>query len=354
MNEGRNLGFQRKIFIVPLCAGIMIALYGLLRLSRRSSPFESTRILKIVGAVAIAVLSWILGSRQRTTGLNFERKMFIIPFCLGITIAVYALLTLHRGHSLDPLLSLRTLAGGATIAVGSWIFRSRQRVQRGRRSLERFIEAVAFKNDPQANASRPDSSPASRQRPGADSYVVAVMAITIVVYAVLWAFFAPLYTSVDDVGLFNPIYTYLHTGTMAIPPYHYFHSMVVHPPTQYLVLAWLMKAGVPLQYVGSVTPFLLILLTVTLLICSRFSSEVKLALLFGFFAGILFFLWGGYSPSSFGLRPDLHLAFALFAGLIGLESGRLQSWDPLRLGLGAFLLTYASRSHYPALRSWTR
>src|SRR5260370_36782706 len=53
------------------------------------------------------------------------------------------------------------------------------------------------------------------------------------------------------------------------------------------------------------------------------------------------------------MRPDWHLAFAWFAGLVALESGRLQSWDTLRLGLGAFLLTYASGIHYPASLAWT-
>lgn len=213
-------------------------------------------------------------------------------------------------------------------------------------------EATTGKDEAQASIGSSDSS-SSRLRSLADSCGLALMAITVVVGAVLWAFFAPLYTYiVDDVGLLNPVYVYLHTGSMTFPTYLHFHYMVVHPPTQYLLFAWLMKAGVPLQYVGSVPPFVLILLTVALLIRSRFASEIKLALLFGFFTGIILYVWR-VGPSSFGLRPDLHLAFALFAGLIALESGRLESWDPLRLGLGAFLLTYASGIHYPASLAWT-
>ena len=330
----------------------MIAVYGLLRLGHGPFPFASTRTLKIIGAVAIAVLSWILSSRRRTASLKFERKIFIIPFCVGIMIAVYTLLQSNVAPLFYLLISILKITVGTTIAVGSWIVSSRQRVQHVQRWLETCIENIAFKEGPLASIPLSDSSSEPRQKPAAGSYVVALMAIIIIVYAAVWAFFAPLSYSIDDVVTYNPIYMYVHTGAMTFPSYDYFHSMVVHPPTHYLVLAWFMKAGIPLQYVASVPPFLLILLTVLLIVRSRFAAEIKISLLFGFFASVVFLLWA-YGPTSFGMRPDWHLAFAWFAGLVALESGRLQSWDTLRLALGAFLLTYASGIHYPGSLAWT-
>src|SRR5205823_1979328 len=43
---------------------------------------------------------------------------------------------------------------------------------------------------------------------------------------------------------------------------------------------------------------------------------------------------------------------AWFAGLIGLESGRLAGWRTWRLGVGSFLVTLASTIHYPASFAW--
>jgi len=180
------------------------------------------------------------------------------------------------------------------------------------------------------------------------------MAFTVVVSALVWAFFIERRIGLDDLGLFNPIYMFVNYGVLTYPTYGYFHSMIVHPPLHYLVLGLLMKAGIPAHYAQSIPPFLLILIGVLITVRSKFPEAIKIALLFSLIAGSLIpwrALFGDYGPGV--VRPDLHLALAWFVGLIALESGRLCNWNPRRLFLGSFLLTYASALHYPAIIAWT-
>jgi len=142
---------------------------------------------------------------------------------------------------------------------------------------------------------------------------------------------------------------YVNYGIMTYPAYGQFHSMYVHPPTHYLVLALLMKAQVPLDYATQIPPFLLVLIGILLIIRSTFPDAVKVSLLFGLFGGSMVPLLG----FGFGVRPDLHFAFAFFTGLVALESGRLLNWDPKRLFLGSFLLSYASGLQYPGIMAFT-
>lgn len=160
MNQkAASLNFERKRFLVPFCLGILIATYGLMRLGHGPFPFGATRVLRILGGITIAIVSWFLSSRRRTADLNFERKLFLVPFCMGILIAVYALLRL--GHGPSPFASTRVLkiVAGSTIAAMSWFLSSRRGVQsfqnwfsssrRGVRNaqdwLERRIKPVVFK-----------------------------------------------------------------------------------------------------------------------------------------------------------------------------------------------------------------
>jgi hypothetical protein len=190
-----------------------------------------------------------------------------------------------------------------------------------------------------------------------ENYSVWLVAAVVAATATVWAFFAAAPIGIDDIGLFNPVYMYVHTGRMAYPSYGFlpectFEAMVVHPPTHYLVVALLIKAGIPPPYAESIPPFVLIIVTILIIGWSRFSSEIKVALLFGFLGTNVFLRWIG-GPVGFSLTPEQHLAFAWMAGLVTLEAGRVGSWDPWRLGLGAFLLTYASGIHYPASFAWT-
>jgi dolichol-phosphate mannosyltransferase len=185
-----------------------------------------------------------------------------------------------------------------------------------------------------------------------DDRAVLLLSSVLAGYAATWAFAVRFVVAIDDIGLFNPVYMFVQRGVMTYPAYGHFRSMVVHPPTHYWVLAWLVRAGIPIQYAVSIPPFLLIVMTLLLINRSTFTSGVKIALLFGFLVCPFLFQWS-CGPNTFGITPNYHLAFAWFAGLIALETGRLQSWNPPRLGLGAFLLTYASGIHYPGSLAWT-
>lgn len=193
------------------------------------------------------------------------------------------------------------------------------------------------------------------QSPGVHRYVVGAVALAVLFCVAVWAFFVEPSLGIDDIGLFNPTYMYVHYGSVTYPTYGFFHEMIVHPPTHYFILGCLLKFGVPTSYVPAVPPFLLIVLSIWLISSSRFPPAVKLGLLFGMLEGSLIpsYLFPNPKAFSFGFRPDLHMAFAWFAGLIALETGRLDDWNPKRLLLGGLLLTYASTLHYVAFLAWT-
>jgi hypothetical protein len=187
-----------------------------------------------------------------------------------------------------------------------------------------------------------------------ENCAVGAMALAVIFCAVVWAFFVQPHINIDDIGLFNPIYMYVHYGVLTYPAYGFFHEMIVHPPTHYFILGCLLKFGIPTSYVAAVPPFLLIVLSIWLIFSSRLPPAVKLGLLFGMLEGSLIPSYL-FPPKafSFGFRPDLHMTFAWFAGLIALETGRLDDWNPKRLLLGGLLLTYASTLHYVASFAWT-
>jgi len=156
-------------------------------------------------------------------------------------------------------------------------------------------------------------------------------------------FFHPIPEHIDTLGLYNPVYMYTHYGKMTYPVHGYPDFMVVHPPVHYLGIALLMKAGLNSFYAQVLPLFLLFLLNILLIRSGRFGAHIKIGLLFGLYAGVFFerFL-------CFTIRPDACLALAWFAGLVALESGRLERWNTRKLFLGSFLITYASGLHYVA------
>jgi hypothetical protein len=178
-----------------------------------------------------------------------------------------------------------------------------------------------------------------------NKYTVWVVTATILLCAFAWSFFSELNNSIDTIGLYSSVYTYLHYGKMTSPAYHFFHAMIIHPPTRYLAVALLMKAGIPFQYAMCVPAFLLMSVAILVIATSRFSSSAKIFLLCGMLMGTL-------QVGPMELRPDLDVGLAWFAGLVTLEAGRLQNWDSKRLFLGAFLLTAASGIHYTASVAW--
>jgi len=186
-----------------------------------------------------------------------------------------------------------------------------------------------------------------------DRIPVWMVAIAVCGIVVSWAFFMERRIWLDDYGLFNPIYTYVVNGVVSYPSYGQFDLMTIHPPTNYALKGFLISLGIPIPYALSLLPFILFLTIVFLILKSKFSTPVKMGLLFGTVAGSMI-PWGTFAHGfGFGAtRPDLEFAFALFGGLIALESGRINNWDLKRLSVGAFLLALASGLHYPAMLSW--
>lgn len=184
-------------------------------------------------------------------------------------------------------------------------------------------------------------------------YCVLLSAIFVIISAILWSFFVERRISFDDYGLFNPVYTVWKYGTISYPTYGEFHTMVVHPPTNYMLIGELMRAGLSAPFAEAVGPFLLMSLSAAVIFWSKFSAQAKISLLFGLVAGSLL-PWIAFT-NGLGVavtRPDMMVAFAFFGGLVTLESGRLDGWNPPRLCLGAALLTLASTLHYIAILAW--
>jgi hypothetical protein len=146
-------------------------------------------------------------------------------------------------------------------------------------------------------------------------------------------------------GLFNPVYMKLHYGRMTYPIHYQPDTMVVHPPLRYAEVAALMAMGMSLFHAESFVFTFLAILILLVVGSGRFQPAVKAGLLFGFLAAVTFNA-SIHTWSSYGLRPDLQVGAAWFAGLLLLEDGRLRGWEVKRLALGAFLVTYASGLHY--------
>lgn len=187
-----------------------------------------------------------------------------------------------------------------------------------------------------------------------DKISVWLVTIAVLGCVVIWSFFMERRIWSDDYGLFNPIYTYVVNGIISYPTYGQFHFMTVHPPTDYVFKGFLIKLGIPIPYAESLPAFLLLLAIIVLILKSRFSTQAKMGFLFGAVAGSMIPWETPFSGEGLGAtRPDLEFALAIFGGLVALESGRISNWDLRRLSVGAFLLTYASAIHYPAMLSWT-
>ena len=176
---------------------------------------------------------------------------------------------------------------------------------------------------------------------------VIILAILIVALLVLAAYFSNRGGYIDEIGLFNPSYMDLHYGKITYPIHGYFDNMVVHPPVHYKLIAAFMRLGFTYYY-GQATPaFLMLLVAIALILAGPFPPPVKIGLMFGLVAPILF--TRALEIELFGMRPENHLNAAWIAGLVALESARLENWNWRKLALGAFLLTYASGLHYYAM-----
>lgn len=171
--------------------------------------------------------------------------------------------------------------------------------------------------------------------------------LVLAVASILYLAFLDRQISYDEAGLFNPVYMLLHYGRMTYPIHGHFDDMVIHPPTHYLMLALWMKLGFSLFHAAAVIPILSFLAAGCFLLSSPFEFSAKIGLLFGAFLAAV--VW----TPTLTVRPDVSLALAWIAGLIGLEAGRLANWDPKRLFAGSLFLVYAATLHYPAAFCWT-
>lgn len=151
---------------------------------------------------------------------------------------------------------------------------------------------------------------------------------------------------IDEIGLYNPTYMYVHYGKMTYPVHGFFDKMIVHPPVHYALIGILMRSGFPLYYAEATPTLVLALLCVWLTVRAPFTAPVKIGLLYGLWISMAVF--ARFHIELFGMRPEGDVGVAWLAGLILLESGRLNAWNPVELSAGAFLLAYACSLHYYA------
>jgi hypothetical protein len=182
--------------------------------------------------------------------------------------------------------------------------------------------------------------PAGRIWSPAEQVLFVLSAVGVSIPAYLYCFHMERQIAFDEIGLHNPIYTYYVTGHMTYPMHGQLDSMTVHPPTHYLIIALLMKMGLPLFKASAIPLFGCTILSAFILFTGRFSFLSAIALLLALFLGT--FIWGDF----YSLRPDLMVTFCWFAGLLALQAARNNDWSEWRLFLGAAFSVLAACVHY--------
>ncbi len=160
------------------------------------------------------------------------------------------------------------------------------------------------------------------------------------------AYFSVRNGDVDELGLYNPSYMLAHYGRLTYPAYGTFDAPVIaHPPIHVGLIGLFARAGFTWYYSEATPTVLFFLLLIVAILRGAFPDIVKLGLLFSI--GLL--MWPGESLAVFfGTRPEGHVQAAWMAGLVLMESGRLDNWNRKRLFAGALLVTWASGVHYYA------
>lgn len=154
---------------------------------------------------------------------------------------------------------------------------------------------------------------------------------------------------VDEPGFLNPPYMLAHFGRLTFPvfPFNGFFDLpvITHPPVHVLWIGLLWRLGFTPYYAEATPTVLLLLLSIAIVVRSAFPTPVKLGWLFsiGYLAAS-----GESLTLCFGSRPEGEIQAAWFCGLLLLEAGRIEAWDRLKLGAGAFFLVWASGTHYYA------
>jgi hypothetical protein len=161
---------------------------------------------------------------------------------------------------------------------------------------------------------------------------------------------------VDELGFQNPPYMLAHFGKMTFPSqaanWSFDLPNVTHPPIHTFLIGSLCRLGLSIYYAEATPTVLLFLLTIVCIVRGAFPDAVKLGLLFS----VAYLMAVANSmpwTELFGTRPEGHVHAAWFCGLVLLESGRLEDWNWRSLAAGAFLLTWASGTHYYAAFAFT-
>ncbi len=161
---------------------------------------------------------------------------------------------------------------------------------------------------------------------------------------------------VDELGFQNPPYMLAHFGKLTFPSYvagwFFDQPVITHPPIHTFLIGVLCRIGLSIYYAEATPTVLFFLLAILCIVRSVFPDAVKLGLLFSvgyIMAAANSMPWADL----FGTRPEGHVHAAWLCGLVLLESGRLENWNWRRLAAGAFLLTWASGTHYYAAFAFT-
>jgi len=156
---------------------------------------------------------------------------------------------------------------------------------------------------------------------------------------------------VDELGFQNPPYMLAHFGKLTFPSqaanWSFDLPVVTHPPIHTFLIGSLCRLGLSIYYAEASPTVLLLLLTILCIVRGAFPDTVKLGLLFSvaYLMAVANVLpW----TELFGTRPEGEVHAAWLCGLVLLESGRLANWNWRSLAAGAFLLTWASGTHYYA------
>ena len=147
----------------------------------------------------------------------------------------------------------------------------------------------------------------------------------------------------DELTLYNPVYMYLHYGKLTYPVHHFWDiPVIVHPPFHYQTIAYLVKLGIGFFYAETLPVFFFMLLSLYLLFRSHFSLIIKIGFTFALLSTIMM----DEVSLIKSIRADYTLCLVWLAGLLALESGRLDNWNPKRL-------FFRQLSNYLCLRDYT-
>ena len=178
---------------------------------------------------------------------------------------------------------------------------------------------------------------------------VSLFACLVAVLLLIAAFFTDRNGDVDEVAMYNPSYMVAHFGKLTFPTFPggaYFEDpVIVHPPVHLGLIGLLARFGFTWYYAEAIPTLLFFFLALVVIVRGSFPEPVKLGLLFsiGFIV-----LTGDMFATFFGTRPEGDVHAGWIAGLLLLESGRLDHWNQAKLFAGAFVLTWASSLHYYA------